>query len=171
MFGKVLHRCSVSDATLGFEAIVIGPGTKSTRHAVHTRSQPLGNRESSHKSQQTGLTFGDRSSTFPLRLSVLNQLVKHTSRWVSQPALNPSITLLFQESSGSRQCSSGSRGTDKRIELAAVGLLPDLGTGRGDVSTSVGGIVELVCPDGIVEGFGISRSLVVVVLRVVKCDG
>lgn len=35
---------------------------------------------------------------------------------------------------------------------------------------SIGDVVKLVGPDGVVDGFGISLSLVVVVLRVVECD-
>lgn len=36
---------------------------------------------------------------------------------------------------------------------------------------SVGGVIELVGPDCVVYGFGISFSLVIVVLGVVECDG
>jgi hypothetical protein len=39
------------------------------------------------------------------------------------------------------------------------------------VGESIGDVVKLIGPDGVVDGFGVSLCLVVVVLRVVECDG
>lgn len=40
-----------------------------------------------------------------------------------------------------------------------------------DMRGSVGGIIELIGPDCVVEGLGVAAGLVVVVLGVVECDG
>ena len=117
------------------------------------------------------LTLSDRSRAFSLGLAVLNQFVKYTSGRVRQPSLDSSITLLLQVPRDTCQCSARTCCADECVEISAPGLFPDLRTSGGDVSASVGRVVELVCPDGIVERFSVSRGLVVVVLRVVECDG
>lgn len=98
-------------------------------------------------------------------------MVQHTARRVRQVSLHSSVTLFRQVPRHASQGPAGTGGADESIQLATVSLVPDLRPSRGDVGTTVGSVVELVCPDGIVERFGVSAGLVVVVLRVVECDG
>ncbi len=97
--------------------------------------------------------------------------MQHAAWRVSKPALHAPFALLLQVARGARQRASGAGSGDEAIELAAVGLLPDLRAGRLDVRLAVGGVVELVGPDGVVEALGVPLGLVVVVLRVVERDG
>lgn len=115
------------------------------------------------------LTLSNRSISFPLSLACLYQLVEHRSRRVSQPTLNSTFALLLQKSNSPCQRSSCTRRTGERIQLSAR-LLPDLGTSRQDVGLSVRRVVELVGPNGVLEGFSESLRLVVVVLGVVVGD-
>ena len=119
----------------------------------------------------TRRTLGDRPSALSLGLAVLDQSVQHTTRWIGQPGLDPPVTLLCEVSRHTGQGASGAGGADESVKLTSVGLLPDLRAGREDMGASVGRVVKLVGPDGVVEGFRVSRGLVVVVLRVVKRDG
>lgn len=116
-------------------------------------------------------TLGDRAVTFSLDLTILNQIEQHTSRRVRQPSLNTSVTLLSQIPSHTGKGTTSTGRANESIELAAIGLFPDFRTGRDDVGISVGDIIKLVSPDGVLKGSSVSGSLVVVVLRVVKSDG
>jgi hypothetical protein len=117
------------------------------------------------------LTLRNRAVPFSLQLPVLHQVVKHRSGRVRQPALYPPPALLRQISRHARERPSRSRRADERVEVTSVGLLPDLRASGDDVGVAVRDVVELVGPDGVIEGLGESGGLVVVVHRVVECDG
>ena len=116
-------------------------------------------------------TLSDRSIALPLHLAILHHMIQHTPLWVRQVTLHPPIALLRQVARDTRQCPTRTCSADERVQLAPVGLRPDFRPGRSNVSPTIGGVVELIGPDGVVEGFGVSTGLVVVVLRIVECDG
>lgn len=112
----------------------------------------------------------DGPGTCALELLLLDVLVEDRPRRVGEPALDAPLTLVLEEACGSSERTAGSSSGDESVELPAVGLRPDLWTGRVDVRLPVGDIVELVGPDGVFEGFGVPAGLVVVILRVIKGD-
>lgn len=93
--------------------------------------------------------------------------VKHRSRWVGEPALHAAVGGFLKVSgyAGNGTCCSGGAGESVKL---AIGLGPDFRTGSLDMRLAVGSVVELVCPDGVVEGGGVAGGLVVVVLRVLE---
>lgn len=102
--------------------------------------------------------------------ATLDIAVQHTARRIGKETLNLSITDSLQVARDTSQSTTGTRSTSESVNLT-VRLRPDLRTSRLDMRLAVGGVVELVRPDGVVQGLGVPTSLVVVVLRVVECDG
>src|SRR5690606_695548 len=88
----------------------------------------------------------------------------------SQEALDAAAGHVLEVARNSREGTRRPRSAGEGVDLA-VRLRPNLGARSLDVGAAVGGVVELVRPDGIVEALGVAAGLVVVVVRVVEGDG
>lgn len=95
-------------------------------------------------------TLSDGSVTNSFSLSSLDDIIQYTSRWIGQPTFYPPITLFSQIPRYTSQCPSSSGRTDKGVKFTSVGLVPDLGPCGDDMGTSIGGVVELVGPYGVI---------------------
>lgn len=131
-------------------------------------------RKSAHiaqnRSKGTTATLGDRTSTPLCQLASTRDVARqHTTRWVCQPDLRPSLALLFQIFPNTRKGASGPCGTHESIYFA-FRLRPNFRTSRDVVRVCVRCIVELVSPDRIGRGLCVVASLMVVVCWVVVCD-
>lgn len=116
-------------------------------------------------------TLGDRrTATLDKGAARLDIAVQNTTGRIGQKDLCLSVRLLLQEPSNSSKGTTSAGGASETIDLT-LQLLPDLGSSGLDMGLTVGGVVELVGPDGVVEGFGVAGGLVVVVLGVVECHG
>jgi hypothetical protein len=121
----------------------------------------------------TSLTnaLGDAAAAALAELAAaLDVAVQHGPGGVREPALGAAVGDFLQVAGDAGKGASGSRGAGKSIQHAA-GLRPQLRPGGFDVSAAVRGVVELVCPDCVLEAFGVTLCLVVVVLRVLEGDG
>lgn len=112
--------------------------------------------------------FGDGTSANTLELLRLDVLVQDRARRVCKPALDSALALVLEVSRRTSKGTSRASSCDEAVELASVGLSPDLRACRLDVSLTIGDVVELVCPYGIVQSLGMPASLVVVVLGIVE---
>lgn len=113
------------------------------------------------------LTLGDRPSSFPLGLSILDQLIKHAPWGIRQEPLYPPLALLLQEPDRPCQSPSRPRRTGERVNLPSR-LSPNLRSGRLDVRLSIGDIIKLVRPHRIIQAIRVSFGLMVIVLRVIE---
>ena len=93
--------------------------------------------------------------------------MQHGAWWIGQEALDPPVALLLQIPRYACERASRTRGTGEGVDFATC-LVPDLGTSSLDMRLSVGHVVELVRPDGVLKPVRVSLRLVVVVLWVVK---
>lgn len=81
--------------------------------------------------------------------------------------MDPPLALVLQEPDRPCQRPPRTRRTGERVDLAPR-LSPDLGTGRLDVRLSVGDVVELVRPYGILQTIRIPLGLMVIILGVIE---
>lgn len=110
------------------------------------------------------------ASTLNKRAAALDVRVQNTAGRISQEDLGLAVALLLQVPGNTAQGTASACGAGESVDLA-VQLLPDLGSSGLDMGTAVGGVVELVGPDGVLEALGMAGSLVVVVLGVVERHG
>lgn len=116
-------------------------------------------------------TFGNRrTAALNKGAARLDITVQNTTGRIGQKDLGLSVRLLLQEPSNSSKSTTSTGGASETIDFT-LQLLPDLGSSGLDMGLTVGGVVELVGPDGVVEGLGMAGGLVVVVLGVVECHG
>lgn len=88
---------------------------------------------------------------------------------ISEPAFCPSVRDLLEIAGYAGKGAAGASGAGEPVEGAAE-LRPEFGTGGLDVGAPVGGVVELVGPDCVTEGFGVAFGFVVVVFGVFVGD-
>src|SRR5262245_56830438 len=102
--------------------------------------------------------------------------MQHGSWRVGQERLDASARDVLEVSGRAGEGAGSTCGACESIDRA-VRLVPDLGTCSLDVCAAIGCVVELVGPHGSAgsllsnEPLGVPLGLVVVVLRVVECDG
>lgn len=114
-------------------------------------------------------TLGDRrTAALNKGAARLDIAVQNTTRRIGQKDLSLSVRLLLQEPSNSSKSTTSTGGASEAIDLA-LQLLPDLGSSGLDMGLTVGSVVELVGPDGVVKGLSMAGGLVVVILGVVEC--
>lgn len=99
-----------------------------------------------------------------------NVRVQHAAGGVCKEALDAAAGDVLEISRRASKSPSSAGRAGEGVHLAAR-LRPYLGPRRLDVRAAVGRVVELVRPDGVVQGLGMPLRLVVVVLRVVKRHG
>ena len=92
--------------------------------------------------------------------------MQDAARRVRQPHLRPPAAPLLQIPPHARERAARARRGDERID-SATRLRPNLGARRAVVRVRVGGVVELVRPDGAARRARVVPRLVVVVARVV----
>ena len=112
-------------------------------------------------------TFRDRASRPLLKLSPAGHIAVQDATWrVRQPHLRPPAAPLLQIPAHARERAARAGSGDERVDGAGR-LRPDLRARRAVVRVRVGGVVELVGPDGATRGARKVARLVVVVPRVV----
>lgn len=117
------------------------------------------------------VTLGDRrTAALDKGAARFDIAVQNTAGRISQKDLCLSVRLFLQEPSNSGKSTTSTGGASETIDLT-LQLLPDLGSSGLDMGLTIGRVVELVSPDGVVESLGVAGGLVVVVLRVVKGHG
>jgi len=117
------------------------------------------------------LTLGDGAATaFDQVPAALNIAVQNAAGGIGQKDLCLSLGLFFQVPGNTSQSTASAGRTSESVYLA-IQLLPDLGTRRLDVSTTVGSVIELISPHCVLQSLSVTGSLVVVVLRVVEGNG
>lgn len=128
---------------------------------VNVRLEVVSNTALSDTLRNTAAGALDQLST------ALDVAVEHTAWRISQEALDPAIADGLQVSRDTCQGTGRSRGASEGVDLS-LRLGPNLWTGGLDVRLTVGRVVELVRPDGVIERLRVSSGLVVVVLWVVE---
>lgn len=101
--------------------------------------------------------------------AALDVAVENTAWRIGKETLHAAIAGGLEVPCDTSKSASCSGSTCERIDLS-ISLSPDLGSSGLNVGLAVGGVVELVRPYGIFQRLGMSARLVVVILRVVKCN-
>lgn len=95
--------------------------------------------------------------------------MQDTSRRIGEDTLDAAFTDGLEVSCDACNSTASTTGACESINVAAS-LVPDLGTRCLNMCATVGNVVELVGPHGVVEFLGVSLGLVVVVVRVLESD-
>lgn len=95
--------------------------------------------------------------------------VEHAAGRVREDALGAAVGDFFEVAGDAGEGAACARGAGEGVDAPGE-LRPDFGAGGLDVGAAVGGVVELVGPDGVGEGGGVALGLVVVVLGVLEGD-
>jgi hypothetical protein len=146
-----LDRLLVADVQRAVKQVNVG--LQVVRHAA--LSDALGNRPTLALSQLA---------------AALDVRVQDRPRGVGEEALDAAVADVLEVAGYAGKRAAGTCCASESVDLA-TGLVPDLRASGLNVRLAVGGVVELVGPDGVVEALGVALGLVVVVLRVVEGDG
>lgn len=103
---------------------------------------------------------------FPARLDVG---MEDGAGGVCEPAFGCAVRDFFEVTGDASEGTACAGGADKAVD-AARELGPDFGSRGFDVCETVGGVVELVGPDGVGDACSMRGGLVVVVFGVLEGD-